>query len=696
MKSWHYLLFFFGTICFLSSDLLATTYYVSPNGDDVLAGTLAEPFQTISKANETMSAGDTCIIMQGVYREYIAVRQNNVTFKAMEGDTVEVTGFEPLNGWTQHSGNIFVADMDFSMGARNQLMFGDQMMILARWPNKSTFNPFELAAAKGFGDKTKVTNSDIPGNITWEDGGILFFLGKNRWTSWRIPITGSSAGEVNFNTLSDNWQWAGSHSPANGGDFFLMNHFDALDSPGEWFLDRANEKMYFYPPNGIAPAEGEVRVKARNMAFNLANRQGVTLDGLSLTGANINLANADGCTIINCEIIWGNHTIATSSAAFVGEASISMNDNSKNNRIERNNIQWGAANGIVLKGNDNIVTNNYIGNFNYLSSYGAPVELRGANDLTFNEIYNGGRDLVRGGGNGSNCGYNDMHHSNLNNDDCGPIYFCCGKYNNTTIHHNWIHDCESRDGHFTKYKATGIYLDNTTEDVIAHHNVLWNLEWTGIQINWAGTNLLLYNNTIWSNSGPESKSMGRWVNGYTFTNVQLYNTFANEGEFHASDQGNNVVVNLNDDPFEDFDNQNFMPLAGSSAINAGTPLAGYTDNAVGAPDAGAYERGDTLWVPGPNWDRSSRVTSIRSPQLPKPHFALFPNPARSNEVSLVAEVRGSKTASVYDLRGKMVLKTQFLSFQHRLNISDLSNGLYFVRIDTPEGSDTLKLLVEHP
>ena len=191
-----------------------------------------------------------------------------------------------------------------------------------------------------------------------------------------------------------------------------------------------------------------------------------------------------------------------------------LDSSSQNNIIQRNEIQWGAGNGIILKGSNNLVDNNHIGNFNYLGSYACPVELRDSNDLTRNQIFNGGRDLIRGGGYGSDVGYNDMHHSNLINDDCGPFYSCCGIFGFTRIHHNWIHDCQSRNNYVSSYKATGIYLDNSSKQFIVDHNVIWNMEWSCLQFNWEGEDLLFYNNTLWINPGVNSKSMGWWVNGY--------------------------------------------------------------------------------------------------------------------------------------------------------------------------------------
>nr|WP_322497024.1 DUF1565 domain-containing protein [Chloroflexus sp.] len=53
----------------------ATGYYVSPTGNDANPGTFAQPFRTIQKCAEVATAGDTCYIRAGVYRE--TVRPSN-------------------------------------------------------------------------------------------------------------------------------------------------------------------------------------------------------------------------------------------------------------------------------------------------------------------------------------------------------------------------------------------------------------------------------------------------------------------------------------------------------------------------------------------------------------------------------------------------------------------------------------------
>ena len=587
--------------------MATTQYHVAKTGNDNNPGSRGSPFLTIQKAAAMMEPGDVCIIHEGIYRESVKASANRCVFKAEEGASVTISAYEPVENWSIWQGTTYVANIDWSLGDENQLMYNEEMMVLARWPNKSNFNPFELEALWAWGTTTYLAHSEIP-DLPWENGGQLFFLGENRWTSWRWPVSGSPAGRVTFAELPGDWHFAGKHSPRDGGEFFLQNILEALDAEGEWYMDGTAGKLYFKAPGEAHPAAGETLFRRRTIAFDLSGKTGVILDGLTIRGGSVILDSAVECVIKNCRIYYGNHTIASSSSFAVNQSSVVLNEGSRNNHILRNDIRWGAANGIILKGSGNRVDNNHIGNFNYLGSYACPIELRGKNSVTRNQIFNGGRDLIRGGGDGCDVGYNDLHHSNLINDDCGAIYFCCGTYGYTRIHHNWIHDITSRNELHQSYKATGIYLDNSTKQVIVDHNVMWNLEWACIQINWEGEDLLIYNNTLWSNDQPTSSSMGRWINGYEFFNVPVLNNLVNEGELHFTEESNTCQFNLNEVPFEDFANRNFVPVENSCPIDNGMVIAGYTDGFMGsAPDVGAYERGAPMWIPGPDWQAGDHL-----------------------------------------------------------------------------------------
>ena len=55
----------------LGERLDATTYFVAPSGDDARLGTREEPLRTISAAADKAVAGDTVLVLEGVYRERV-------------------------------------------------------------------------------------------------------------------------------------------------------------------------------------------------------------------------------------------------------------------------------------------------------------------------------------------------------------------------------------------------------------------------------------------------------------------------------------------------------------------------------------------------------------------------------------------------------------------------------------------------
>lgn len=94
----------------------ATTYYVSPAGDDSGPGTENQPWLTIQHAAETAEEGTRVLIKAGIYNEQV-VPQNSgsstgwIVFSAFPGDTVVIDG----NGIniTADDGLIVIEDIDY-------------------------------------------------------------------------------------------------------------------------------------------------------------------------------------------------------------------------------------------------------------------------------------------------------------------------------------------------------------------------------------------------------------------------------------------------------------------------------------------------------------------------------------------------------------------------------------------------------
>jgi len=74
-----------------------TIYYVSPSGSDAYPGTMAQPWQTITKAANTLSPGDTVYIRAGIYHERVVPLNSGsaglqIVYASFPGDQVTVDG----------------------------------------------------------------------------------------------------------------------------------------------------------------------------------------------------------------------------------------------------------------------------------------------------------------------------------------------------------------------------------------------------------------------------------------------------------------------------------------------------------------------------------------------------------------------------------------------------------------------------
>ncbi|APZ45489.1 hypothetical protein BW723_03885 [Polaribacter reichenbachii] len=596
----------------------ATDIYVAKNGDDSNSGTIESPLLTISKAASIAVAGDVVYIREGTYEETLAPANsgtagNPIIFQSYPGERVIISAMESLSGWSQDSGAIYKTTIPFtSLGQQNFVMHQETALDLARWPNKTDQDAFALNSLRNSGGSASdvinnayLTESSIP-NINWTDGAVWFYGDKpgSGWIAWKAKITSSSSGRVNFN-LDKNPDWIRTfHAPADFGDFYLEGVKGALDYQNEWYFNPSTKELFVQLPSGAAPADGDVKMRRRNETINLKHKKYIEVRNLAVFGGGITLeddtrwttnSNTTNNVLYGISSFYGAYTQGIVTGFNTGVAAIKMEGS--NNTIEKCEIAYGSATGINVRGNYHTIKNNLIHDFNTLGSYDAPVVLRGMHNSKFinNQVSKGGRDGINYSGTNNEIAYNDISRSNLIADDCA-LFYTVGKQENTEIHHNWFHDNYSRGD---LNKAAGIYLDNDAESFKVHHNVVWNTEWTNIQINWNGKDLEIYNNTLWNGS----EVMGAWhKEGTSFTNVKVWNNLGSDNNWEPeSDKQNNLVVSS--DVFANVSQGDFTLNSDSEPIDKGREITGITDGFLGDhPDVGAYEFGGENWVAGTDWD----------------------------------------------------------------------------------------------
>lgn len=716
-----------------------TEYFVAKDGDDANTGEVDSPFLTISKAASVANAGDVVTISEGTYEETLTpansgVDGNPIVFQAAAGEKVIITAMQSLSGWTQDAGSVYKTTVDWDLEQDNFVMNGDVACDLARWPNNTDGNPFTLNSKRNTGGSGKdeinayLTSGEIP-NLPWENGGSIFFYGDlpgSGWTTWKSWISASSASRVEF-SLDKNPDWIRTfHYPAGKGDFYLEGIKEALDYDNEWYFDNSTNELFIQVPGGNAPEDGAVQMRRRSSVINLENRNYIEIKNIATMGGSIEI-NGTGNKLTGVSCFYGSMTRGVTRGFSSGKQAVLIKGS--NNIVEHCEVAFGAGSGINVGGNDSQILDSRVHDFNMLGCYDAPMYVRDGQRATIknNEIFNGGRDAIQIITPNSEVAYNDIHHSNLIADDCALLY-TLGKEKYMKIHHNWFHDAAGRGG---LKKAAGIYLDNDAGDIDVYNNVVWNTEWTNIQINWNGTNLNIYNNTLWNGSAV----MGAWHKpGTAFSNVNVWNNLSNSSAWEEqADKQNNLTISSGN-PFTDLDKGDFTLAANTTPIDYGREITGFTEGHVGdSPDAGAYEYGATAWTAGITWNPEDGAAGVGCYGLPgdycsipvdpseldsdgdgvsddidqcpdtapgvdvdengceetvgiddleSANMRLYPNPVKDSELTISSMDIGGLDYqySIYTLSGVLVQNGYINNNQTEevINVSSLANGYYFI------------------
>ncbi|WP_168567202.1 right-handed parallel beta-helix repeat-containing protein [Crateriforma spongiae] len=251
--------------------------------------------------------------------------------------------------------------------------------------------------------------------------------------------------------------------------FFAVNVLSELDAPGEWYLDRQEQRLFLDPPTGFADAsitlatltEPILKIEhAKHLRF-----EGFTIecghgDAIDVRdGHNVQIA---GCTIRN-----------------MGAGGVRVTGSE--NQVRSCDLYQLGTFGISLSGGDrkqltmagNVADNNHVHHYGlFQRTYAAGISAGGCGQtITNNLIHDAPHNAIRYGGNEHRIERNEIHHVVLETGDAGAFY--TGRdwtSQGNVLRHNYIHDLGV--GNTDHVNTMAIYLDDCDSGDTLEGNIM--------------------------------------------------------------------------------------------------------------------------------------------------------------------------------------------------------------------------------
>jgi parallel beta-helix repeat protein len=557
--------------------------FVSPEGNDAWSGKLAEPnaakadgpFATLPRARDairSMQAGKplhkpvTVYLRGGVYTlsaPLVFLPQDSgtakcpITYAAYPGEKVVLSGGRTITGWKkaaeggrENHPDLWTAQVPGVKEGEwyfHQLFVDGQRRQRARSPNTGFYHADGIFMA---GDPThfKFHPDDI--HASWVEQGDVEVIGLEKWAEFRMPVKAVDPAS-NTATLSNQRQEWGDDKDAR---YWVENAADALDAPGEWFLDRHTGTLSYLAMPGedvgqaqfVAPflpqlirMEGKERTSdfvhdltLRGLTFahtdwSLPAKGYVDMQAAYDIPAAVELRRARHCRIEQCAFV------------HLGQYALQIWKGSHGNEVMGNEMTDLGAGGVKVGGSflpeteelatsGTLVSENYIHNIGivYPAAVGVWIGQSSGNTIAHNEISDTYYTAISLGwtwGYGPTAAHdNRIEFNNLYNigrgllSDMGCIY-SLGIQPGSVERNNLCHDVTR-----FAYGGWGIYTDEGSSQIVIENNVVYRTQDGGFHQHYGRENIVRNNVFALGQEGQIQRTRKEPHRSFTFEHNIVY------------------------------------------------------------------------------------------------------------------------------------------------------------------------------
>lgn len=353
---------------------------------------------------------------------------------------------------------------------RLEVFFGNRPMEISRWPNAGFIRieevlgetAIEVRGVKGCKEGIFVYEGERPKRWIGEKDAWVQGYWFRDWANQRHKIASIDT-ENRTIAVVPPYHYYGYRK---GQWFRGFNLLTEIDEPGEWYIDRTEGTLYFWPPEPIRP--GSVEVSMSPGMFNLSGASDIEIRGLLMEAARKTAVVIDGgerCRIVGCTFRnLGNHAVTVFNGTGHGVIGCDMRG------MGGGGIYLVGGDREMLKPAGHFAENNHIHHFGRWDRMYRPalflsgVGLRASHNL----IHDAPHAAILFGGNDHVMEFNEIHNVCSESHDCGAIY--AGRswtLRGHVIRHNYLHHLFGKDGG----PCNGIYLDDLFSSAVVRGNV---------------------------------------------------------------------------------------------------------------------------------------------------------------------------------------------------------------------------------